>query len=48
MEIEKILEMVNAIIAIIGRNVTLGDAKTWLEVKENAELLKAETRDDKV
>jgi glucokinase len=36
------LERLNALIAIVGAGMTLGEAMTWLEVKENAERLRAE------
>lgn len=36
------LELLNRLIAIIGDAVTLAEAKTWLEVEENARQLRAE------
>jgi hypothetical protein len=36
------LELLNRLIAIVGDAITLAEAKTWLEVKENAERLRQE------
>lgn len=40
------LELLNRLIAIIGDAVTLAEAKTWLEVEENAERLRAEGHEE--
>jgi hypothetical protein len=37
--IEKVMELVDVIISIVGRHMTLGDVKTWLDVQENADRL---------
>lgn len=36
------LKLINELIAIVGDAMTLGDAKTWLEVEDNARRLRAE------
>lgn len=33
---DKWLELINKLIAEVGTTMTLGEAKTWLEVEENA------------
>lgn len=43
---EELLKNLNLLIAIVGEGMTLGDAKTWLEVAENAERLRAEGHED--
>lgn len=38
---EKTIELIDTLIKLAG-DVTLSEAKTWLQVEENAEALKAE------
>lgn len=45
MDYAKYLEMLNKLLTIIG-NVTIEEAKTWAEVKANAEALVEETGSD--
>lgn len=42
---DKTLELINALIKVLGSAATLGDAKTWLEVEANAEALRSEGHD---
>lgn len=44
-KLEKILEAVNLILAHLG-NVSLEDAKTWAEVKINAQKLREEGHEE--
>lgn len=36
------LKLINKLIDIVGSNMTLEQAKTWLEVEENAQSLREE------
>lgn len=36
---EQTLKLLNALIAALGEVATLGDAKTWIQVEENAQAL---------
>jgi|CXWL01.1.fsa_nt_gi hypothetical protein len=40
------LILINKLIEILGNNATLGDAKTWIEVEENAQSLREEGHED--
>lgn len=43
---EKTLEILNALIAALGEAATLGDAKSWIQVEDNAASLLAEGHED--
>lgn len=36
---EQTLKLLNALIAALGEVATLGEAKTWIQVEENAQAL---------
>ncbi|MEO8647763.1 MAG: hypothetical protein ABI539_01215 [Acidobacteriota bacterium] len=43
---EELLKKINLLIALVGEAMTLGEAKTWLEVEENARQLRAEGHEE--
>ena len=42
------LKLINVLIGLFGEAFTLGQAKTWLEVEENAQSLRDEGHEDEV